>query len=75
MSCPYCRQAPHHPRCPLAPEPKSYGKCEICGEDIYEGDEYIENDCNEYVHSGCPSVRELAKFLGYEIKVMKGENY
>lgn len=76
MACEYChRDYGHHPHCPLAPEPKSYGRCEVCGEGIYEGDEYIENDCRNYVHFDCPSVRELAMFLGYEIKIMRGENY
>ena len=73
MSCEYCRQIPHHPRCPLAPESKSYGKCELCGEEIYEGDKYIENDDGEYAHYDCPTVIELVEFLGYEVKTMKGD--
>ena len=75
MACEYChRDCDHHPRCPLAPEPKSYGKCEACGEGIYEGEEYIENDNGKYIHLDCPSALYMAKFLGYEVKTMGGEN-
>ena len=36
--CEYCRQTPHHPRCPMADDPPIVCKCEECGEEIYEGD-------------------------------------
>lgn len=46
--CEECRQYPCHPRCPNAPEPPIYAKCEICGEPIYDGDEYFELDGHNY---------------------------
>ena len=39
--CEICRQTPCHPRCPNAPEPKPVKRCCLCGEGIYEGDEYL----------------------------------
>ena len=39
--CDICRQTPCHPRCPNAPEPKPVERCCLCGEGIYEGDEYL----------------------------------
>lgn len=39
--CDICRQTPCHPRCPNAPEPKPVKRCCLCGEGIYEGDEYL----------------------------------
>ena len=75
MSCEYCRQTPHHPRCPLAPEPKTNYYCSICKDGIFNGEEYIKNDNGYYAHFECiDSTRDLAKFLGYEIKEMEDEN-
>ncbi len=34
--------------CPNASSPAPYCKCEICGKDIYEGDEYYEIDGHAY---------------------------
>lgn len=75
FGCEYChRYYGHHNLCPLAPEPKSYGKCELCGEGIYEGEEYIENDDGEYIHYDCTTVRELTEFLGYKVQIMRGDD-
>lgn len=72
MACEYCRQYPHDSRCPLAPEPKFDYYCSSCGEGIYEGEKYIENDDGEYIHLDCIDyVKDLIKFLGYEIKEMR----
>lgn len=76
MYCEYCHSLPHLSRCPLAPEPKSYETCEVCGEDICEGEEYIENDNGEFAHWECVDyAKDLAKFLGYEVKEMRGDDY
>ena len=76
MPCIYCGQyGTHHPRCPLYEPPKSYHYCSICEEGICDGEEYIENDDGECAHWECVSYgRDLAKFLGYEIKEMDDEN-
>lgn len=76
MSCSYCRQIPHHPRCPIAPEPKLHETCVICEDGICDGEEYIENDNGEFAHWECVNyARDLAKFLGYEPKEMRGDYY
>lgn len=70
--CFECRQNPCHPRCSNAEEPKIDHYCSICGYGIYKGEEYIENDDCKYAHLECVDyVRDLARFLGYEIKEMK----
>ena len=73
MPCNYClRDYGHNPRCPLYKENKSTHYCSICGEGILEGEKYIENDCGEYAHWECVDYgRDLARFLGYEIKTME----
>ena len=73
MPCEYCgRYITHHSRCPLYISQKASHYCSICDEGIYGGEEYIENDCGEYAHLDCVDYgRDLAKFLGYEIKTME----
>ena len=73
MPCNYClKDYGHNPRCPLYKENKSTHYCSICGDGILEGEEYIENDCGEYAHWECVDYgRDLARFLGYEIKTME----
>lgn len=72
MVCKYCHvNGQHHPRCPLYIAPKAKYYCFICGQGIYDGDEYIVNDCGEYCHYDCfHNTRDLLKWLGYEIQTM-----
>lgn len=58
--------------CPNYVPAKTTHYCSICNEGIYDGEEYIENDCGEYAHWECVNYsRDLARFLGYEIKMME----
>ena len=72
MPCEYChRYGTHHPRCPLYEPPNTDCYCSVCDEEIYNGEEYIENNYGEYAHWKCVDYgRDLATFLGYEIKIM-----
>lgn len=76
MVCQYCFGigGKHDCRCPLAPKSKFSHYCSICGEGIYDGEEYIENDDGEFAHLDCLIVRETVNFLGYDVKVMGSEN-
>lgn len=69
--CFYCLQNLCPPGCPNYEQPKSSLYCTVCGEGIYEGNEYITNDDGENVHYDCVSGRDLVEFLGYEIKTME----
>ena len=73
MPCEYCHQyINHHPRCPLYEPPKATHYCSICEEGIYDGEEYIENDCGEYAHLECVDTgRDMAKFLGYKVETLE----
>ena len=72
--CEICRSYPCNCHCPNYIAPKTSHYCSICGEGIYDGEEYIENDDGEYAHWECVDYgRDLVKFLGYEIKTMEGE--
>lgn len=42
--CEICLQNPCVSRCPNAPEPKPDMICSVCGEGIFEGDEYFEGN-------------------------------
>ena len=72
--CEYCHQLQHSSRCPLSPELKFNHYCSSCGEGIYEGEEYIENNDGEYIHYDCPTTRELAEFLGHKVQIMRGND-
>ena len=70
--CEICRQIPCHSRCPNYKPPKASHYCSICGEGIYEGEEYIENQDGECIHYECvQGIRQLLEWLGYEIKTME----
>ena len=77
MVCSYCRKinGKHDSRCPLADEFKSKYYCSICKDGIFNGEEYVVNDDGYYAHFECVDIaRDLAKFLGYEIKEMEDTN-
>ena len=70
--CGICRKNPCDTRCPNYMPPKSTYYCSICKDPIENGEEYIENDIGEYSHWDCVDYgRDLARFLGYEIKTME----
>ena len=77
MACEYCRRNFGHPSsCPNANEQKSEHNCSECGENILIGEEYIVNDNGDYAHLECVDyARDLAKFLGYDVKEMEDEDY
>lgn len=60
--CSECRQHPCHPRCPNADEPRVVTTCEMCGEDILEGDTmYVIGDdtfCEECIRD-CKKEAEI----------------
>ena len=52
--CEYCRQHPHNPRCPNAPEPKIRGRCVRCEDELREDYEYYtDNNYNEFCSKEC----------------------
>ena len=72
--CQLCKSYPCNYHCPNYISPKASHYCSICQEGIYNGEEYIENDCGEYAHGECVDYgRDLVKFLKYEIKTMEDE--
>jgi len=72
LPCEYCNQIIGHDyRCPNYVPLKANHYCSICGEGIYDGEEYIENDNGECRHYDCLyGMRELLEWLGYEVKTM-----
>ena len=70
--CSICKQYPCNVRCPNYIPPKASHCCSICNEGIINGEEYIVNDDGEYAHLDCIDyARDLAEWLGYEIKEME----
>lgn len=74
--CDLCYASICSPRCPRYIPPKTSHYCSICDEGIQNGEEYIINDSGEYVHWECVNyARDLAKFLGYDVKEMEDGEY
>ena len=62
----------YNPRHPNYIPPKSNYSCAICKEGILNGEEYIVNDNDDYVHWECIGYgRDLARFLGFEVREME----
>ena len=72
--CQLCKSYPCNCHCPNYISPKASHYCSICQEGIYDGEEYIENDDGEYAHWECVDYgRDLAKWLGFDIKTMEND--
>ena len=70
--CQYCHQSKCTPRCPNFVPPRTTHYCSVCGEGIYEGEEYIENEEGDYRHFDCfYGMKDLLEWLGYKIKTME----
>lgn len=68
MRCEICQHENHIVGCPYY-EGKHLLRCDVCGEFIYEGEEYLENNGSDLVHLECiQGIKWLIDWLGYEIK-------
>lgn len=68
MRCEICQHENHIVGCPYY-EGKHLSHCDVCGEFIYEGEEYLENNGGDLVHLECiQGIKWLIDWLGYEIK-------
>ena len=73
MRCEICQHENHIVGCPYY-ERKHLSHCDVCGEFIYEGEEYLENNGGDLVHLECiQSIKWLIGWLGYEIKEFGGK--
>lgn len=69
--CKEYRMNPCYPRRSNYIPLKATHYCSICGSEIYDGEEYIENLDGEYIHYECiQGLRQLLEWLGYDIKTM-----
>lgn len=49
MTCEECHMMKCSPTCPyFIPKKKTNYYCSICGDGIYDGEEYIKNDVGDY---------------------------
>lgn len=74
-ACPYCRCVGFHLiQCPDFEPGRAKKYCTYCGEGIYEGEKYLENDWGESIHRDCiMSVDDLVNWLGLGYKEMEEE--
>lgn len=72
--CSICNQTPCNIHCPNYVPKRANHYCSICGQGIYEGEEYIINDDGDCRHYDCfYGMRDLLEWLGYEIKTMEDD--
>lgn len=57
MRCEICQHENHIVGCPYY-EGKHLSHCDVCGEFIYEGEKYLENNGGDLVHLECIQRRE-----------------
>lgn len=70
--CQLCMKYPCDNRCPNHIPKKAIHYCSICGEGVYDGEEYIVNMDGEYRHFDCfQGMRELLGWLGHEVLTME----
>lgn len=71
--CSECKRIICPSSCPNY-EPKAKHYCSICEEGIYDGEEYVKNDDDEYRHYDCfNGMRDLLDWLGYKLETMNGD--
>ena len=69
--CDICRHDPCVSQCPNYVPPRANCYCDVCGQGIYEGEEYIVNDEGKYMHFECvQGIRNLLEWLGYDVRYM-----
>lgn len=72
--CEICHHVPCISGCPNYIPPKTDFHCSICGEGIYIGDEYVENDYGAYAHFDCfTDTKQLINWLGYRVSTLNTE--
>ena len=76
MICEECHMMRCSPTCPyFILKKKTNYYCSICGDGIYDGEEYIKNDVGDYAHwESIDRKKDLAEWLGYEIEIMEEMN-
>lgn len=73
--CEICLHTPCDPKCPNYSPIDTHVHCDICGELIEVGDEYLENINGNAAHLDCfYNIRNLLDWLGEDIKVMEKED-
>lgn len=68
--CEYCHKFPHHPRCPMAPDPPVVETCHKCKWEIRVGEDYAKIDGVAYCENCLDdmSLSELIVLCGHEWK-------
>lgn len=59
--CDICMHSPHLPGCPEEPEPHEIGKCALCGDPIYTGEEYAQG--MDLYHVDCLENLSLSEWM------------
>lgn len=72
--CEYCGRLDHSPGCPKYESPPAIHICEYCNEGIQQGDYYLSNNDNKYIHKDCAYFAGLdwvIQWLGFNYEQME----
>lgn len=70
--CSICNKNPCDPHCPNYNPSKASYYCDACGQGIYDGEDYIENENGDKRHYDCfYGMRDLLEWLGHSVKTME----
>lgn len=73
--CELCLRDECSSSCPNYIPKKTSHYCSSCGEGIFDGEEYIENQDGECRHYDCFfGMKDLLEWLGFDIKTMEEKN-
>lgn len=64
--CSECRQYPCHPSCPSSPPSCPVLECDLCGEGIFEGEEYYGIGGDTYCETCVNTRKFIAEAKDYE---------
>ena len=76
--CSICKQLDCPPRCPNYTPMSCIYNCSICGEGIYPGDEYVENNNYKYAHLDCldgMTTKNLLSWMDMDYKICEDGYY
>jgi hypothetical protein len=78
MMCEICGRLACISTCPNYRTPKANYFCDICGDGITEGVDYVENVYGDYAHTDCVtsmSSRNMLQWAGCKPRIMGGLTY
>ena len=66
--CSMCGRVFCAPSCPNADEQEVFGRCDVCGDDILSGEEFVNIE-GDKIHHACLTIADLLEMLDVAVEV------